>query len=146
MIGPLEMAWLHAELDHDLDSTGRARLQAALGHSPELRAARAELLELDAALREGSPVPEPPPSLHARLTEMAAAASRPGLSKPDPTQPPTFGGVRRIGSRTARIGWREWSIEIVPLTGLAGERLQVRQLLRRLDPFCRHVHREPGRQ
>src|SRR6185437_8350768 len=28
MIDPLEMAWLHAELDHDLDSAGRARLQA----------------------------------------------------------------------------------------------------------------------
>ena len=55
MIDPLEMAWLHAELDHDLDSTTRARLQVALDHSPELRTARAELLELDTALREAPP-------------------------------------------------------------------------------------------
>ncbi|MDE2496446.1 MAG: hypothetical protein KGK35_01350, partial [Xanthomonadaceae bacterium] len=77
MTGPLETDWLHAELDNDLDSAGRARLQAALDHSPELRAARAELLELGAALRQAASAPEPPPSLHARLLEMAAAAGRP---------------------------------------------------------------------
>ena len=106
MIAPLEMAWLHAELDHDLDSTAHARLQAALDHSPELRAARAELLELDAALREAPPAAEPPRSLHARLVEMAAAASCHGVQEPDSTQPPTFRGARRIGWRAARIGWR----------------------------------------
>ncbi len=106
MIDPLEMAWLHAELDGDLDTAGRARLQAALDQSPELRAARAALLELDTAFRQAVSAPEPPPSLHARLLEMAVAAGRPGAQDSDPTQPPTFRGARRIGWRAARIGWR----------------------------------------
>ncbi|MBS0382170.1 MAG: hypothetical protein JSR56_07035, partial [Proteobacteria bacterium] len=106
MIGPLEMAWLHAELDGDLDPAGQARLQAALDRSPELRAARTALQELDAALHNASPAPEPPESLHARLLAMAAAASRPGQQDGDSTPPPTFRSARRTGWHAPRIGWR----------------------------------------